>query len=249
MRSATTLIALTQAEVASYEALGAQSPCRIVPNGVDIEDFQGSVGRSDCSRFDIAPDETVILFMARLHPIKGADRLIQAFLAIQSRFPKVKLVMAGPDEWGLVEMFRQQILNAEIGNRVLFPGMVTGEAKRELLARSDLFCLPSDAEGFSMAILEAMANKTPVLITPGCHFPDVETVNAGKIVQCSIDGLTQALSSLLEDKERLIEMGENGYRLVKSDYDWDRIVESLITVYNEGISRQSKSLQPALRAY
>jgi glycosyltransferase involved in cell wall biosynthesis len=237
MRRATTLIALTQAEVMSYRALGVQTHCCIIPNGVEIVDPQPSLQRSTCCLYNISPDETIVLFMARLHPGKGADKLIQAFLMIQSRFPKATLVMAGPDEWQVVEKFRQKIMKAGIGNRVLFPGMVIGVKKQELLARADLFCLPSDGEGFSMAVLEAMASKTAVLISPGCYFPAVESVHAGKIVPPSVDDLAKALSSLLEDKACLKEMGENGFRLVKTEYNWDRIVESLISAYEEGISR------------
>ena len=222
MRRATTLIALTEAEVRSYRALGVQTPCRVIPNGVDIVDHQQSFDRSDYSFYNISPDEMVILFMARLHPIKGADRLIRAFLRIHSAFPKATLVMAGPDEWGIVEKFRQEIMSAGIGNRVLFPGMVTGETKQELLARADLFCLPSDAEGFSMAVLEAMAHKTAVLISPGCHFPAVESSCAGKVVPLSVDALASALSSLLADKKSLRVMGKSGYHLVKTEYTWDR---------------------------
>ena len=182
----------------------------------------------------------VILFMARLHPIKGGERLIRAFLMIHGVFPKATLVMAGPDEWGIVEKFRQEIMDAGVGKRVLFPGMVIGEAKQELLDRADLFCLPSDAEGFSMAVLEAMASKTAVLISPGCHFPAVESAHAGKVVPPSVDALARELSSLLADKQGLKVMGENGYHLVKTEYTWDRIVDSLISVYKEGISRKKQ---------
>jgi len=182
MRSATTLIALTEAEVRSYRALGVQTPCCVIPNGVDIVDYPQSFVRSTCSYYNILPDEIVILFMARLHPIKGADRLIRAFLMIHDKFPRVKLVMAGPDEWGIAEKFRQEIMKGGAGKQVLFPGMVTGEAKQELLRRADLFCLPSDAEGFSIAVLEALANSTAVLLSPACHFPEVEKVGAGCVV-------------------------------------------------------------------
>jgi glycosyltransferase involved in cell wall biosynthesis len=240
MRRATTLIALTEAEVNSYRALGVQTPCRIIPNGVDIVDMPQSFDSTSAARYDISPDELVILFMARLHPIKGADKLIRAFLMIHRAFPQAKLVMAGPDEWEIAEKFRQEIMNAGIANRVLFPGMVSGVEKQALLTRADLFCLPSDAEGFSMAILEAMASKTAVLISPGCHFPTVESSGAGMIAPPTEDSLAQALSSLIADKLRLNAMGENGYRLVKAEYDWDSIVDSLISAYAEGISRKKQ---------
>jgi glycosyltransferase involved in cell wall biosynthesis len=237
MRSATTLIALTEAEVESYRALGVQTPCRIIPNGVDTAGHPQSFERADGSCQNILPDDMVILFMARLHPLKGADRLIRAFLMIHKRFPKAKLVMAGPDEWGVIERFRQEMMQAGVGNRVVFPGMVTGEAKQELLRRADLFCLPSDAEGFSMAVLEALANSTAVLLSPGCHFPEVETAGAGRVVQPEPDVLSRAIADLLDNPEKLKEMGINGRKLVLRKYSWDTITDQLIAAYMEGIER------------
>ncbi len=241
MRSATTLIALTEAEIRGYHALGVQTPCRVIPNGVDIVDQPQSSERSARSFYNISPDETVILFMARLHPLKGADRLIRAFLMIHGRFPKATLVMAGPDEWGMVEKFRQEIMEAGLGKRVLFPGMVTGEAKQELLSRADLFCLPSDAEGFSIAVLEALANSTAVLLSPGCHFPEVEKAGAGRIVQPEPDALCKAIADFLNNPEKLKEMGKNGRDFVLRHYSWDTITDQLIETYAEGIERNRKN--------
>jgi len=237
MRRATTLIALTEAEIRGYRRLGVEIPCRVIPNGVDIADHQKSFERSVCSLGNISPDETVILFMARLHPLKGADRLIRAFLMLHSTYPKAKLVMAGPDEWGMVEKFRQEIMKAGIGNRVLFPGMVTGEVKQELLARADLFCLPSDAEGFSMSVLEALANSTAVLISPGCHFPEVEKAGAGCVVQLQPDALCNAIANLLDNLEKLKEMGKKGRDFVSRHYSWDNITDLLLDAYVEGVER------------
>jgi len=240
MRSATTLIALTEAEVESYRALGVQTPCCVIPNGVDIVDQPQAVDRS-ASSYAILPDEMVILFMARLHPIKGADSLIRAFLMIHKKFPKVKLIMAGPDEWGIVEKFRQEIMKTGAGNQVLFPGMVTGKAKQELLTRADLFCLPSDAEGFSMAVLEALANSTAVLLSPGCHFPEMEKAGAGKVVEAEPDIMAKTMIELLKDRRRLVEMGRRGREFVIRDYSWDTIASKLIDAYQEGIARHSRA--------
>lgn len=174
-RQATTLIALTEAEVRSYRALGVETPCRVVPNGIEVGAYRQHPGPLAEPLGKIPPQAQVILFLGRVHPIKGADRLLEAFLQIQARLPNAVLIMAGPDEWGCERKFQQAVSQAGLQHRVIFPGMVSGEAKLDLLARADLFCLPSDAEGFSMAVLEALASGTPVLLSPGCHFPEVET--------------------------------------------------------------------------
>lgn len=237
MCQATTLIALTTAEVESYQALGIDTPCRIVPNGIDITDYLTQSNPETDIKWNIPPDAPVILFLGRLHPIKGADKLLQAFLQIQGDFPQARLVMAGPDEWGLETKFKEEIHQAGLGERVLFPGMVSGDDKFNLLARANIFCLPSDAEGFSMAVLEALASATPVLLSPGCHFPEVETAGVGQIVSAQPKAQAQALANLLAQPKKLNHMGLNARKFVAQHYSWDHITNQLLDVYTEGIKR------------
>ena len=237
MRRATTLIALTQAELENYRALGVETPCRVVPNGIEAGAYRQHPEPTTALPWKIPPQAHVILFMARMHPIKGADRLLEAFLQICASHPNAFLVMAGPDEWGYGPEFSRKVRQAGVGERVLFPGMVSGEAKLNLLARADLFCLPSDAEGFSMAVLEALASATPVLLSPGCHFPEAERAGAGRIVPPTPLALAEVLTDMLSQPEKLKVMGQRGFELVRDNYSWDHITDQLLEVYQEGLAR------------
>jgi glycosyltransferase involved in cell wall biosynthesis len=237
MRRATTLLALTEAEVVSYRALGVETPCRVVPNGVDVSRYRTAPASRPAALARVADDALVILFLGRLHPIKGADILLRAFARIAAAFPKTVLVMAGPDEWDLVKEFREATKDAQLRGRCIFPGMVSGEEKLDLLARANLFCLPSAAEGFSMAVLEALASACAVLLSPGCHFPQVETAHAGRVVDPTSEALIAALADLLADPGRLRAMGARGRELVARDYTWEAIVRRVEDVYREGIER------------
>lgn len=237
MRSATTLIALTDAEVANYRALGVKTPCRVVPNGIDVAAYAGGDRSRAEARWGLSPEDQVVLFLGRLHPIKGADRLLAAFLKVATRNPRAVLVLAGPDEWHLESKFREALAEAGLLDRVRFPGMVSGFEKVDLLARADLFSLPSDAEGFSMAVLEALASGTAVLLSPGCHFPEVEKAGAGRIVSLEPAAIAGALDELLADTPRLRSMGKRGRDFVRATYSWDRITATMVEVYAEGIER------------
>jgi len=140
MRKAAMVFALTETERLSYRALGVHTPCRVIPNGIDTDLYLRRPGGGGESPFGIHADDTVILYLSRLHPIKGADILLEAFLRIGRTFPRATLVIAGPDEWGLESTFRQRVNAAGLNSRVKFPGIVTGQKKRELLARADVFC-------------------------------------------------------------------------------------------------------------
>jgi glycosyltransferase involved in cell wall biosynthesis len=231
LRKAALLVALTEAETRSYARLGLRAPCRVIPNGIDVDSFSELVDASQLSPLGIQAEDVVVLFMGRIHPIKGTDRLLEAFLRVHAMHPSAKLVLAGPDEFSLEESFRMRADAAGLAGHVIFPGMVEGQIKTQLLARADLFALPSDAEGFSMAILEALAASTAVLMSPGCHFPEAERAGAAVVVNADPASLASALQGLLGDRARLRRMGEAGRRLVLQDYTWSRVTDQMLDAY------------------
>lgn len=233
LRQATTLIALTPAEKESYRLLGVDTPCRVIANGIDVDAYR----QRPLDDSILPAGAPLVLFLGRLHPIKGADKLLEAFVRVAGRHPSAVLVVAGPDEFELERKYRARIESAGLSHRVRFPGMVAGTRKFDLLARADLFCLPSAAEGFSMAILEALASKTAVLVSPGCHFPDLEIAGAGRIVDAEVDALTANLDELLGAPNQLASMGEAGLRLVREEYSWDHVAEQMLQAYEDGIQR------------
>ena len=239
LKKASCLVSLTDAETASYRALGLDTPCEVIPNGVHVEEYWQETQDEWLEKIGIPKGAQVVLFMGRLHPIKGADRLVKGFLGIREQFPKAILVCAGPDEFGIQAQLGSMIDGEDIAqSRVLFPGMVSGEHKKALLARADLFCLPSDAEGFSIAVLEAMASRTAVLLSPGCHFDEVTEAGAGMVVPKDADSLAVALSDLLADGDALERMGNAALELVKTKYSWDPLVDKLISVYQRCIQER-----------
>ena len=241
LRQATTLIALTEAERDNYGSLGVRTPCAVIPNGIHLPSPMPVIEvAAHIAPLGLREDQQVILFMGRLHPVKGADRLLAAFERIAARYPQARLVLAGPDEFGLAAKFMARVEDKGLVGRVVFPGMVTGSLKSALLHRADLFCLPSDAEGFSMAILEALAHATAVLISPRCHFPEVVGAGGGIVVDPDVTSLERALDSLLARPVQLKAMGEAGCKLVAKEYTWDQVANKMLDCYQEGISRYRK---------
>ncbi len=243
LKRATTLIALTDAEGVSYSRLGVSTPCRVIPNGIDAAAYAAALDHALLEGLGIRRDHTVILFLGRIHPIKGADRLLDAFLQVKQEFPEAILVLAGPDEFGLEASLRNRADAAGLRRSVIFPGMVHGILKTQLLVRADLFCLPSAAEGFSMAVLEALASGTAVLLSPGCHFPEVEQAGAGRIAGTDRVALADALREMLSDRPKLQGMGRAGKKLVTERYTWEGVTTKLIEAYSEGQSRHNAALR------
>ncbi|MFC7537246.1 glycosyltransferase [Sphingomonas sp. GCM10030256] len=106
-----------------------------------------------------------LLFLSRIHEKKGCDLLIDAFASIAAEYREMDLVIAGPDQVGLVSNLTEQARNLGIQHRVHFPGMLQGEAKYGAFRSAEAFTLTSHQENFGIVVAEALACGTPVLIS------------------------------------------------------------------------------------
>lgn len=110
-------------------------------------------------------DRAFLLFLGRIHPKKGCDLLLAAFAAVAADHPSIDLVIAGPDQVGMAAKLQATAMRAGIGARVHFPGMLAGDAKAGALRAAAAFVLPSHQENFGIAVVEALAAGTPVLVS------------------------------------------------------------------------------------
>lgn len=148
-------------------------------------------------------DHPFLLFLSRIHPKKGCDLLIDAFAKVSG--PARHLVIAGPDQVGLVAEFRAQAKALGIGDRVHFPGMLKGEAKAGAFRAADAFILPSHQENFGIVVAEAMASGLPVLISDKVNiWREVVADHAGLVEPDTLAGTEALLQRFdaLSDAER-----------------------------------------------
>lgn len=223
----------TALEIAGVRSYGLKNPVAVIPNGVNFGNGCGSIDRE---QFDIRYPELagrrICLFLSRLHVKKGLAHLIQAWSVLARGFPDWCLVIAGPDD-GYSRRARQLVADNGLQHIVRFLGPVYGESKAELLAAAEVFALPSFSEGFSMAILEAMAAGLPILLTPGCNFPEVAQIGAGIEVQPTVEETERGLRQLMELSETARkEMGRRGQQLVKEKYSWGQVAEQMLELYH-----------------
>jgi len=225
LRRAAGLIALTEAERDAFRALAPSAPCFIIPNGVAAPPPDPAAAARAEARWGIPPGAPVVLYLSRLEPWKGADELLEAFARVQAVVPNAVLVMAGSDGCEAEARWRPRL------GRVVFTGVVSGQEKEDLLQRADLFALPSKGEGLSMAVLEALAHGTAVMLSPECNFREAERAGAGVTVARDPELMAASMESLLADPARLRAMGEAGRALMRRDYSWDVVTDRLVEVY------------------
>lgn len=199
----------------------------VIPNGVDPTPFAAPAPPFSLPGLGDAP---FVLFLSRLHPGKGLDLLGEAFGRLAGERADLHLVAIGPDQGGAA-ILRAAARRHGFAPRLHLPGPLFGEPKRAALAAAAVFCLPSRHEGFSMAILEAMAAGRPVVISAGCHFPEVAEAGAGREVPPQTAALADALRAVLADPAEAAAMGARGRALVEARYRWTHIAARTIALY------------------
>lgn len=171
-----------------------------------------------------------VVFLGRLHPIKGLPMLLEAWARI--RPPDWSLEIAGPDEGGHRRVLEDHVIALALDKAVCFTGAVSGEEKKALFARGSLFVLPSLSESFGVAAGEAMAAGLPVIATHGTPWAALETEGCGWHVATSVDGIEGGLRRAFSvPEEELIAMGQRGHRYAARAFSWDRVAGEMATLY------------------
>ena len=205
----------------------------VVPNGIYVEEIEPmpAPGTFRAAHPRLA-DRPFVLFLSRLHYKKGLDILADAFALLGRQHQEVSLVVAGPDD-GARQDFETRVAKSGLRDRVHLVGPLYGRDKLAALTDATCFCLPSRQEGFSVAVVEAMACGVPVVISEACHFPEVAQAGAGLIVPLSAARFSAALAALLDDPRLARSMGAAGATLVRERYRWETIGRQSVTHYQE----------------
>lgn len=218
--------ALTGREADQIRRQGITAPIVVAPNGVDLQAFTPALG----ANLRQAPgSRRRVLFLGRLHPKKGLDLLLAAWAESQAVDRGWELVLAGPDDHGYRVAIEEMVTSRGLADSVSFPGLVTGPAKVALLRSADVFVLPSYSEGFSMAVLEAMACGLPVLATRACNFAELESDGGGWLCDATFRSVASTLRRILETSpEERRDRGRAARSLVERRYAWPAIAQDLL---------------------
>jgi len=168
-------------------------------------------------------DKKYFLFLGRIHPKKGCDLLLEAFARAVPQ--DLSLVMAGPDESGWGNELREKSSSLGIANRVVWTGMLRGDAKWGALYGAEAFVLPSHQENFGIAVADALACGTIPLISDKVNIaPDVVQDGAGLMDTDTVEGTISLFARFLalsidqrrEMEEKTLDCFRTRYRLDNS---------------------------------
>lgn len=205
----------------------------VIPPGVP------PVGRGDARRGRaLAGSDRYVLALGTVEPRKDLPGLVAAFDAVAAADAGVRLVVAGPDGWG-TPAYEAAVAVAAHRDRVVRLGYVSARDRTDLLAGATLFAYPSVYEGFGFPPLEAMTVGTAVVATRAGAVPEVCGDAAVLVDVGDVDGLGDAMASLLEDDSARSALVAAGHERVRR-FSWRTCAIEMAALYGELRPRTSR---------
>jgi glycosyltransferase involved in cell wall biosynthesis len=198
-----------------------------------IEDIVGNAGEQKDAFFADFPrlrDRKYVLFLGRLHPKKGLDLLIKAFVQLAPAYPDVDLAVVGPDEEGLMRKLKIIASRGGYEHRIHWIGMLSGDRKWGAFRSAAYFALPSHQENFGISVIESMALSVPVLITSKVNiWREVATAGGGIAVLDTVDAVRKGLRSMLDlPSDERLAMARRARSVFLSQFDLSKNAGALL---------------------
>lgn len=239
LKDASKLVAVSNVEKDQYLKMGlSEDKIEIIPNGIDMSEYEKLPERGKFrKKYGFLEDEKIILYLGRIHKIKGIDFLIDAYSQVIEELPHARLVIAGPDD-GYLSTIREQIQQLNLNSKPLITGPLYGRDKLAAYVDADVLVYPGIFEIFGLVPFEAIMCGTPVIVADDCGCGEIiKEANCGYLVKYGkIDGLRDRLVEVLNDTVQSNLFVKNGQEFIKNNLSWSHIIGNLERIYMECIS-------------
>lgn len=191
------------------------------------------------------PVEKQLLYLGRIHPIKGLEKLIDA-LSLSDSFKSsdFKMLIAGKHEDRHEAYFlklKKQIELLNLSNKVIFKGHLEGNKKEKLYATSYFFILPSETENFGNVVVESLNQGTPVLASLGTPWSMLVDNNAGYHASNKPEELSIIIDKIIQlNQDDYNLMRKNAYKLVDNNFNVHTQITNWTTIYKNLIHENKK---------
>jgi len=214
----------------------------MVPNGVDAEAY-AKIGNDDLSRFRskfALPEEKIVLFVGRLVHEKGVHVLVNAVSRVLEKV-NAKFIIVGNGY--MKEQLSNIVKNMGFAHKVMFTGFVDDETLRKLQQCANVSVVPSLFEPFGIVALEAMAAKSPVVVSDTGGLSEIveHGVTGVKVYPDNPDSLAWGITKVLLDEAYANWIKTDAYKKIHEKYDWDRIAQQTKAIYDTVLNEYSKS--------
>ena len=200
---------------------------KVIHNGIDLPELNGRENQRN--------GNLRLLYLGRLHPIKGIENLLRAVARARS---DVTLSVCGDGETAYRQSLESLVSELSLDRRVRFFGAIGNEGKTRQFCEADLCVVPSFKENFSMVVAESLSHAVPVIVGDGTPWKQVDEIACGRCVPNSPDELANAIDSLREAP--LKEMGMRGRTWMQKEFSWDVVAQEMFATYTELVGGASR---------
>ncbi|OIP79926.1 MAG: hypothetical protein COT39_04260 [Parcubacteria group bacterium CG08_land_8_20_14_0_20_48_21] len=233
-RKADAIIAVTEAtkkDIMDVHAI-SEEKITVISHGLDKRFFEGCQEKeADDILQTYAIVTPYLFFLGTLEPTKNLSRLLEGFARAKDHqgLRDLKLVIGGKDGW-MADEYRRFINDHQLKDDVQFIGYVPPDHLNALFHRAHAFVFPSIYESFGMVILEAMANKTPVLISNTTSLVETACACAHTVDPYDVAAITQGIIAICTNNTLRDALIVNGYERAKK-FDWKETARKTLEMY------------------
>jgi glycosyltransferase involved in cell wall biosynthesis len=205
----------------------------VIPNGVDVEDFNVNEEEIERVKKKYGLNGIVVMFAGTVTPRKGVFELMKVAEILNHKDALFLIVgnlnLDREYSQRVMEYVRSKGINAK------FTGFVPYEDLKALYSACDIFVLPSFEEGQGVVLLEAMASGKPLIGSNVGGIPmQIRDGWNGFLVEPGDEKLlAEKIEYLIENEEERVRMGKNSRKLAKEEFDWEKIAEKYLKVYED----------------
>jgi len=213
----------------------------MIPNGVKAEVYMKN--DKDLAQFRnkyALPQEKIVLFVGRMVYEKGVHVLVNAAPKVLEK-ANAKFIIVGNGY--MKDQLSTIVNNTGLAHKVMFTGFVDDETLRKLQKCADASVVPSLFEPFGIVALEAMAAKSPVVVSDTGGLSEIvnHDVDGVKAYTGNPDSLAWGINKVLTDEAYANTLRTNAYRKIQEKYNWDKIAQQTMTMYENILSEYSQS--------
>jgi len=201
-----------------------------LPLAIDLSEFQDLPQKGEFrKKYGINENDFLMLFVGRIHYLKGIDTIIKALPGIKKKIRNVKLVIVGRDD-GYLSQIRILTKAKDLERSVIFAGPVYEKERISIYRDTNIFIItPRFPEETSLASLEAAACGIPIIVNQNCQVPHLANYNGGiTLKDDNADTLVNAVYDLHKNEK---SAGEMAKKMVDKEYSIEKVVNTLEKIY------------------
>jgi glycosyltransferase involved in cell wall biosynthesis len=199
----------------------------VLPHGVSVQYFETpNMARSFRERYGV--EGKIVAYIGRIHPTKGLDLLIKAFIEVVKHESDVVLLIAGKGDIKYLDKCINLAKRFGVEDKVRYIGYLSEEDKIGLIDASEFVVIPSrhSGESYPLIIDEVKAREKPLIVTNHGALPN-RIVNSieGVVVNANVSSLARGIRYALSNSK--------SFKVLSNLYTWSEIAEKLVTIYKD----------------